>query len=71
MLNLDRFSRGLADQQSASVIVHCAACQGEIYGGELVYRIGGDIIHTDCLAEYAEAVLMSVEDAVEVAGEVI
>lgn len=62
-LNLDRFSRGLTDPQAAPVVVTCAACSGEIYEGELVYSISGDIIHPDCLAEHTGAVLMSVEDA--------
>lgn len=62
-LTLDRFSQGLCDPQEAPVVATCEACGGEIYEGELVYSISGDIIHPDCLAEHTGAVLMSVEDA--------
>lgn len=62
-LTLDRFSQGLRDPQEAPAVAYCAACSGEIYEGELVYSISGDIIHPDCLAEHTGAVLMSVEDA--------
>jgi len=62
-LTLDRFSQGLRDPQEAPAVAYCAACSCEIYDGELVYSISGDIIHPDCLAEHTGAVLMSVEDA--------
>lgn len=36
------------------VIGYCACCGGEIYEGEDIYEIDGDLIHDDCLSEYAE-----------------
>ncbi len=33
---------------------YCAFCGGEIYDGETIYRIDGDYIHEDCLADFAK-----------------
>ncbi len=68
-LSLDRFAQGIRDQQEAPVILVCAHCEGEIYGSEPVYVMpGGDIIHgsEQCLADYADAQLMSAEEALGV-----
>lgn len=69
MLNFDRFSQGLDDAQAAPVVAHCSACSLEIYDADLVYSMpGGDIIHgsEQCLADYADAQLMSAEEALGV-----
>jgi len=68
-LTLDRFSQGLRDPQEAPAVAYCAACNCEIYDGDLVYVVpGGDILHgdTECLVEYIGARLMSAEDVVGV-----
>lgn len=36
------------------VVGYCACCGDEIYEGDDVYEIDGDLIHDDCLREYAE-----------------
>ena len=35
------------------VKAYCCYCQGEIYAGEDVYEILGDIVHEQCLSAYA------------------
>lgn len=68
-LTLDRFSQGLRDPQEAPAVAYCAACRLEIYDADLVYSMpGGDIIHGNeqCLADYADAQLMSSEEALGV-----
>jgi hypothetical protein len=45
MPSLDRFSQGLADPQEARVVGECAGCGGEIYEGEEVWEVDGDLIH--------------------------
>lgn len=65
---LDRFSQGLPDPQETKVMAYCEGCGGEIYPGEDVYRINGDILHNDweCLARYIDPEVMSVEEALGV-----
>ena len=68
-LTLDRFSQGLPDPQAAPVAAHCAACDGEVYDGDLVYVVpGGDILHgdTECLVDYIGASLISAEEVLGV-----
>lgn len=36
------------------VFCYCDYCGGEIYEGEDIYEIDGDIIHEDCLLDYAK-----------------
>lgn len=33
---------------------YCEHCGGEIYEGETVYRIDGQLIHEDCLWDFAK-----------------
>lgn len=68
-LTLDRFSQGLRDPQEAPAVAYCAACQCEIYDGDLVYLMpGGDVIHGDrqCLEDYTGAMLASAENLIGV-----
>ena len=62
---MDRFSQGLPDPADAKVMARCKACDAEIYEGEFVYRIEGDIICRDggCLAEYIAPDCMTIEQA--------
>ncbi len=64
-MNLDRFSWGLPDPQDAEVLAYCEGCGGEIYAGEVVYRIKGDIIHAEmeCLREYMAPEILTIEEA--------
>jgi hypothetical protein len=66
---LDRFSQGIPDPQEGRVLGTCEACGGEIYEGEEVFVINGNIIHADweCLQEYIGPAIMSIEDALGVA----
>lgn len=34
-------------------IAYCDYCGGEIYEGETVYNIDGQLIHEDCLHDFA------------------
>lgn len=36
------------------IVGHCAYCGGEIYEGDTVYRIDSDLIHEDCLYDFAK-----------------
>jgi len=40
------------------VIAHCAQCGDDIYAVEDYYEIDGEIIHEDCLREWAEKYLV-------------
>jgi len=64
-MNLDRFSQGRADPQSAEVRAYCEACGQEIYEGEDVYVIDNDILHAewDCLYRYIDPEFMTIEEA--------
>jgi len=67
-MNLDRFSQGLPDPQNAEVMAYCEGCGGEIYEGEDVYYANGAILHndSDCLYQYINPQLMTVEEALGV-----
>jgi hypothetical protein len=67
-VNLDRFSQGLPDPQEAPVMAICEACGGEIYEGEEVYDINGDITHADweCLVQYIDPKVTTIEEALGV-----
>jgi len=67
-VNLDRFAQGLPDLQEAEPIAECAGCCTEIYPGEDVYRVNGDILHADweCLYRYIDPELKTVEEALGV-----
>ena len=38
-------------------VTRCAQCKDEIYEGDEVYNVDGDLIHTDCFEDYARKVL--------------
>ena len=40
------------DPPEDKVFGYCDHCGGEIYEGEEVYEIDGNIIHEDCLLDY-------------------
>lgn len=42
---------------------YCDHCGGEIYMGEDIYEINGDIIHEDCLLDYARENLAEKKEA--------
>ncbi len=67
-VNLDRFAQGLPDPQEAEPVAECAGCCTEIYPGEDVYRVNGDILHADweCLYRYIDPDFMTVEEALGV-----
>ena len=67
-VSLDRFAQGLPDPQEAPVMAECAGCGGEIYPGEDVYDINGDITHADweCLYQYIEPERKTIEEALGV-----
>ncbi len=67
-VNLDRFSQGLPDKQDAKVMAECEACGGEIYEGEEVYMVNGEILHADldCLKSFVNPDLMAIEEALGV-----
>lgn len=67
-MNLDRFSQGLPDQQSANVMAYCEGCGGEIYEGQDVYVVDNEILHAewDCLMQYIEPEHMTIEEALGV-----
>jgi len=65
-MNLDRFTCGRSDPAEAEVMTHCAGCGGEIYQGEDVYVVNGEILHNDweCLVRYIDPEVTTVEEAV-------
>jgi len=67
-MNLDRFSQGLPDPQDAEVMTYCEGCGGEIYPGEDVYCVNGDIIHAEweCLVQYIDPEVKTIEEALGV-----
>ena len=44
----------LEDKQLEKPICYCDFCGAEVYSGDLIYRIEGEIIHEECLSDYAE-----------------
>lgn len=36
------------------IVGYCDYCGGEIYEGEEVYEIDGDVVHEDCLLDYVK-----------------
>ena len=68
-INLDLFlALGPPDRQNAPVMAECAGCSGEIYPGEEVYVIYGEILHSEweCLMEYIGVRIMTIEEALGV-----
>jgi hypothetical protein len=68
-VNLDRFAQGLPDLQDAEPVVECAGCCAEIYPGEDVYVVDGEILHNEweCLVQYIDPEVKTVEEALGVA----
>ena len=62
-INLDRFSQG--PPAEARIVCYCQGCGGEIYEGEEVYDINGDITHADweCLVQYIDPKVTTIEEA--------
>ena len=67
-MNLDRFSQGLPDPQDAEVMAYCKGCGGEIYEGEDVYVVEGEILHAEreCLFQYINPDRTTIEAALGV-----
>lgn len=42
----------LSPEEPGEIVGTCPVCGGEIYKGELVYRINGERIHEDCIFEW-------------------
>lgn len=47
------------------VVGYCVHCGGEIYDGETVYNIDGDLIHEDCLHDFAKDYFADCKEEVE------
>ena len=64
-MNLDRFSQGMPDPQEAKVMAYCKGCVKEIYEGEDVYVVDGNVLHaeTDCLVMYINPEHTTIEEA--------
>lgn len=57
---MDRFSTGLADPQEETVVDECDECGGEIYRGQMVWRVGADLYcKKDCLLQNIGAVVIT------------
>ena len=67
-VNLDIIAQGLPDPQEAEVKAHCEGCGGEIYAGEEVYVVEGEILHAewDCLVKYIDPEVKTIEEALGV-----
>ena len=68
-VNLDRFAQGPPDPQEAEVKAYCEGCGGEIYEGEEVYVVDGEVLlhaEWECLVKYIGPKLMTVEEALGV-----
>jgi hypothetical protein len=67
-VNLDRFAQGLPDPQEAEVKAYCEGCGGEIYEGEDVYVVEGEILHAEreCLVQYIDPEIKTIEEALGV-----
>lgn len=62
LVNLDRFSQGLSDQQEAKVVAHCdhEGCGSEIYDGQLVTTLDQSYFCNDrCLFNHLGAVTIT------------
>ena len=68
-INLDLFlALGPPDRQNAPVMAECAGCSGEIYPGEEVYVVEGEILHAEweCLVQYIDPEVKTIEEALGV-----
>ncbi len=67
-VSLDRFAQGPPNPADAKVMAECAGCGGEIYAGDFVYVLDGDIVHSDvdCLLSYLDLEMIPVEEALGV-----
>jgi len=67
-MNLDRFSQGMPDPQEAKVMAYCKGCVKEIYEGEDVYVVDGEILHAEweCLVQYIDPEVKTIEEALGV-----
>ena len=50
----DRIPEPSLEPPEPKVFGYCEHCGGEIYEGETCYRIDGQLIHEDCLRDFAE-----------------
>lgn len=53
------------DPPEDAVADYCGHCGGEIYQGETVYRIDGNLIHEDCLNDFAKDYFADCKEVVE------
>lgn len=44
---------------------YCGFCGGEVYEGDTVYRIDGQLIHENCLEDFAKDYFADCEEVVE------
>lgn len=51
--------------QQQNEMEKCIVCQGQIYEGEVYYRIGEQGIHKECLEEFAKEYFMEFKDVKE------
>ena len=46
-------------------VSRCDFCDGEIYEGDAVYRIDGELIHEDCLEDFARNYFSNCKEVME------
>lgn len=46
-------------------VSYCGFCGGEVYEGDTVYRIDGQLIHEDCLEDFAKDYFADCKEVVE------
>ncbi|NLK37022.1 MAG: hypothetical protein GX299_02935 [Epulopiscium sp.] len=51
--------------QLQNEVEKCIVCHGQIYMGEVYYRIGGEGIHRECLEEFAKEYFMEFRNVKE------
>jgi len=58
-------NRKFDDPQEAKAVARCLGCMEDIYEGETVYVVNGDLIHADyyCLMKYVDPKIKTVTEA--------
>lgn len=62
---MDRFL--FLDPEPPRVVCQCEYCHEEVYEGDDVYNIDGEIIHEDCFVDYCRDVYADRLEVAEVA----
>ncbi len=65
-MNLDRFSQGLPDPAEERPMATCDRCRCEIYPGDMVYVVEGDVLCGDaCLVAAVGSEYLSIEEVLD------